>query len=143
LTAICLGPALRPSITCSRPLCSLPAALDGPPCCCLTLLLMRFAETRLRRVQYCYQYCGGLLPRHFTFAEQLQELPGCMLSVALSVLTGLAARPGCYPASCPAEPGLSSLSSSLDKPKAAAWFIAWEPLTNLASDLRSAISGSH
>jgi len=33
---------------------------------------------------------------------------GCMLSVALSVPAGLTARPGCYPASCPAEPGLSS-----------------------------------
>jgi len=53
----------------NRSLCSLPATLDGPPCCCLTLLLMRFAETRLRRVQYCCQYRGGLLPRHFTITR--------------------------------------------------------------------------
>ena len=32
--------------------------------------------------------------------------------------------PGRYPASCPAEPGLSSLNSRVGEPKAAAWFIA-------------------
>jgi len=32
--------------------------------------------------------------------------------------------PGRYPASCPAEPGLSSPNSRIGEPKAAAWFIA-------------------
>ena len=75
------------------------------------LLLLDFAPDEVC-LPDCYQCCGGLLPHHFTFAEQFLELQGCMLSVALSVLTGLAARPGCYPASCPAEPGLSSMGSS-------------------------------
>jgi len=108
LTAICLGtvsqpPSLQPTRGIGR--AALPLLDFAPDEAC------RF-PVKPGSCRYCYQYRGGLLPRHFTFAVQLQELPGCMLSVALSVLAGLAAKPGCYPASCPAEPGLSSLGSS-------------------------------
>ena len=110
---------------CGLPPRSLPAALDGPPCRCLTLLLMRvacwfstFVEKQLR---YCCQYRGGLLPHPFTLtfvlAHQIwrSQNSGGILSVALSVPSPdfPGAEPGCYPASCPAEPGLSSLGLSL------------------------------
>ena len=105
LSAIYLGPALR---TVSS---SLPAALDGPPCCCLTLLLMRFAFSRHVATAEVGSYpaispfpplanAASNLPvsqkRRYTFCCTF-----CRKAVA-------GPPPGCYPASCPAEPGLSS-----------------------------------
>ena len=50
---------------CGKALRSLPAALNGPSCCCLTLLLMRFAS------RFCCQNRGGLLPHPFTLTQHL------------------------------------------------------------------------
>ena len=68
-----------------------------------------FSKAEKYHSRYCRQYRGGLLPRHFTLAAQERRYTFCC-AVCRKAIFGLS--PGCYPASCPAEPGLSSRLSS-------------------------------
>ena len=144
-----IGFTLLPSILdrhYNRPPCSLPATLDGPPCCCLTLLLMRFALFRLTGIFSAalplprraltppfHPYPApvflhdGKMENHNSRQKNRRWAVYFLLHFLSQPLIFLqAAGPGYYPASCPAEPGLSSASTfRLDRQvlAAAAWFI--------------------
>jgi len=58
---------------------------------------------------------GGLLPHLFTLARTDQGLVGRWRFVSVALSEGLP-PPGCYPASCPAECGLSSTAAWPPRP---------------------------
>ena len=89
-----------------------PRLADGPPTRCLALLLTRLAVFRPRAPQPAERSrnlsddVAAAEVGSYPTVSPLPGEPGGLLSVALSVPSR--PRPGSYPASCPAEPGLSS-----------------------------------
>ena len=110
---------------CGWSLCSLPAALlDGPPCCCLTLLLMWLAIPAMLPLPR-----WALTPPFHPSRFQTEPKNGGMFSVALSVSFRITINyadkarvlPGIMP--CGARTFLPIQRLGSDAGQAAAWFI--------------------
>src|SRR5207247_2402910 len=106
----------RPSLwgpRCRDPRAAYPGASGGPPAPCLALLRVGFAQPA------GHPAAGELLPHRFTLAPASAASRRRWLAVWSLWHFPRVAPPGCYPAPCPVESGLSSIRVLAERTAAA------------------------